>query len=116
MRRPAKPQKRVVTVFSSLKKTLKGLLGLKDHTVIVTIEPKEKSAGSSRRSEKSEKKSKAKERERAPRRDKAPAEGRLEREARPKQERPRKSERRERPQESAPAVPAPKPERPAALK
>ena len=76
MRRPAKPQKRVVTVFSSLKKTLKGLLGLKDHTVIVTIEPKEKSAGSSRRSEKSEKKSKAKERERAPRRDKAPAEGR----------------------------------------
>ena len=54
MRRPAKPQKRVVTVFSSLKKTLKGLLGLKDHTVIVTIEPKEKSAGSSRRSEKSE--------------------------------------------------------------
>ena len=116
MRRPAQPQKRVVTVFSSLKKTLKGLLGLKDHTVIVTIEPKEKSAGSSRRSEKSEKKSKAKERERAPRRDKAPAEGRPEREARPKQERPRKSERRERPQESAPAVPAPKPERPAALK
>ena len=116
MRRPAKPQKRVVTVFSSLKKTLKGLLGLKDHTVIVTIEPKEKSAGSSRRSEKSEKKSKAKERERAPRRDKAPAEGRPEREARPKQERPRKSERRERPQESVPAVPAPKPERPAALK
>lgn len=85
MRRPAKPQKRVVTVFSSLKKTLKGLLGLKDHTVIVTIEPKEKSAGSSRRSEKSEKKSKAKERERAPRRDKAPAEGR--RNAKPGQSR-----------------------------